>query len=101
MKRIGLLGCGVIGRVHARNLAPHAELVFCSRRRASAEEFRQQFGGVGVCQRYEDLLAMEEVAGVVIATPPEVHTAQVVQALEAGKAVMVEKPMCASRAEVD
>ncbi|MEC7841302.1 MAG: Gfo/Idh/MocA family oxidoreductase [Candidatus Latescibacterota bacterium] len=101
MKRIGLLGCGAIGRVHARNLAPHAELVFCSRRRARAEEFRQQFGGVGVCQRYEDLLAMEEVAGVVIATPPDVHTAQVVQALEAGKAVMVEKPMCASRAEVD
>lgn len=101
MKRIGLLGCGAIGRVHARNLAPHAELVFCSRRREQAEEFKQQFGGVGVCARYGDLLAMEEVAAVVIATPPEVHAAQVVEALEAGKAVMVEKPMCASRAEVD
>ena len=74
MKRIGLLGCGAIGRLHARNLAPHVELVFCSRRRESAQEFRKEFGGVGVVERYEDLLAMEEVAAVVIATPPEAHT---------------------------
>jgi predicted dehydrogenase len=101
VKRIGLLGCGAIGRLHARNFAPHVELVFCSRRRESAQEFRKEFGGVGVVERYEDLLAMEEVAAVVIATPPEAHTAQVVQALKAGKAVMVEKPMCASQVEVD
>ena len=79
MKRIGLLGCGAIGRVHARNLAPQAELVFCSRTRARAEGFGQEFGGVGVCERYEDLLAMDEVDAVVIATPPEVHTAQAMQ----------------------
>ena len=99
--RIGLVGCGAIGRVHARNLPPHAELVFCNRTHARATEFCEEFGGVGVCDSFDELLAMEEIEGIVIATPPELHKQQVVQALKAGKVVMVEKPMCITPGEVD
>ena len=98
--RIGLIGCGNIGKVHAGNLFGPAELVFCSRTRARAEEFQQRFGGQ-VAESFQDLLAMDEVAAVVIATPPEYHAEQTIAALGAGKSVLVEKPLCASAAEVD
>jgi predicted dehydrogenase len=44
---------------------------------------------------------MDEVVAVVIATPPDTHTAQVVQCLQAGKSVLIEKPLCTSMAEVE
>ena len=100
MKRIGLLGCGAIGQVHARNLAPHAKLVFSSRRRASAEEFHKRYGGVGACEGLDELLKAD-VEAVVIATPPELHREQVVRVLAAGKSVLVEKPMCVAPEEVE
>jgi UDP-2-acetamido-3-amino-2,3-dideoxy-glucuronate N-acetyltransferase len=42
----------------------------------------------------DEVLADREVAGVVIATPAETHAALVRRALEAGKDVLVEKPLC-------
>ena len=41
-----------------------------------------------------------DVDAVVIATPPEYHAEQVIAALQANKAVLVEKPLCISLEEV-
>ena len=98
--RIGLIGCGAIGKVHAGNLSDLAEMVFASRTRVRAEEFQHRFGGE-VAQDFEAVLGMDEVAAVVIATPPELHSQHTVAALSAGKSVLVEKPLCPSAAEVD
>lgn len=98
--RVGLIGCGGIGKVHAGNLSGETELVFCSRTRTRAEEFGQRFGG-DVAEDYQDLLTMDDVAAVVIATPPEYHAEQTIAALGAGKSVLVEKPLCPSGAGVD
>ena len=100
MKRICLVGCGTIGRLHAGNLAAFADLYFCSRSRESAEAFQQRFKGRGVFEDFKAVLSRPEIDAVVIASPPAFHKAQVVQALEAGKAVLVEKPMCVSADEV-
>jgi predicted dehydrogenase len=100
MKHIGLVGCGRIGRLHARNLANRAHLYYCSRSRPSAEAFQGEFGGRGVVGAFEDLLALPQLDAVVLASPPEVHAQQVISALKAGKSVLAEKPLCLNPEEL-
>ncbi|MDP6040699.1 MAG: Gfo/Idh/MocA family oxidoreductase [Candidatus Latescibacteria bacterium] len=97
--RICLLGCGTIGALHAKNLRWRSELYFCSRSRVSAHKFNTRFKGRGI---FDDLDAVLEsdVDAVVIASPPEHHKDQIIAVLQAGKAVLVEKPMCTSAEEV-
>ena len=95
MKKICLVGCGTIAQVHAKNLLGKAELSFSSRTRTSAEAFSAQYGGGRVFDLYEQVLD-SEVDAVLISSPPQAHRAQVVEALKAGKGVLVEKPLCAT-----
>ena len=44
-KKICIVGCGAIARVHAKHLREKAELHFVSRRRESAEALCSEFGG--------------------------------------------------------
>ena len=89
MKKIGLTGCGSIGRLHAENLKGCAEILFHNRTRGRAEAFARKFGGL-VCESFEELI--ESADGVVIATPPSQHEIEVSAALTAGVSVLVEKP---------
>lgn len=98
MPQIGLSGCGAIGALHAGNLAKRGvELVFHNRTRAKAEDFARKFDGK-ISGDFDALV--DGCDAIVIATPPEQHTQQVLTALAAGKAVMVEKPVCTSRDEL-
>ncbi len=101
VEKICLVGCGTIGGVHARRLSGLVDLFFYSRSRSSAEKFNHAFGGGGIFDRLDQVLASSEITAVVLASPPEFHKEQIVQSLEAGKAVLVEKPMCVSQDEVD
>lgn len=101
MNQVCLVGCGGIARTHARNLAGKAELCFYSRSQESAERFAGEFGGGRVFAGFEDVLETEEVDALVICSPPEFHCEQLVGALEAGKSVLVEKPMCGTAEEVE
>ena len=97
---IAIVGCGRIARVHAKNLAAGARFVFVSRRRESAEAFRERFGGDAAADLGE-VAEREDIAGAVVCSPLDCHAEQTVTLLEAGKAVLVEKPMAATRAEVE
>ncbi len=99
MKKVCIVGCGGIARVHAKNLSGAVELSFVSRRRESAEIFSKEFGGGAVYESYEQVLT-SDVDGVVLCTPPDIHADQLVAALGAAKGIMVEKPMCVAAAEV-
>lgn len=98
---ICLVGCGAIGRAHAERLRGRARLRFASRRARSAEALDQRVGGDGAYGSFEQAIADPSVEGVILATPPNVHADQIVLALEAGKAVLVEKPMCVSPIEIE
>jgi predicted dehydrogenase len=98
MKKVCLIGCGAIGRTHAKNLIGRAELCFYSRTRASAEAFSGEYGGA-VFDHYEQVLD-SGVDAVLISSPPEAHRPQVVAALAAGKGVLVEKPLCATEEDL-
>ena len=95
MKKVCLVGCGTIARLHAKNLVGKVELSFHSRTQASAEELSRQCGGGQVFASYADVLD-SAVDAVLISSPPDVHRSQVVAALAADKGVLVEKPLCAT-----
>ena len=93
--RIAFLGCGFITQVHSRNLkALGGEILrrYASRDAAKADDFCRRLGGDGRYGRYEDAIADPQVDAVVIAVPPAFHLDLTLQALAAGKHVLVEKP---------
>jgi predicted dehydrogenase len=101
---VALLGSGWIQRVHARAVVDHprATLVAAANwRRESLEQFAREFSVPRITTRWESLVEDPEVDAVVVGTPNALHAPQAIAALEAGKHVLVEKPMATSVAECD
>jgi UDP-N-acetylglucosamine 3-dehydrogenase len=93
--RIAFLGCGFITRVHSRNLRRFQSEIVCgyaSRDKAKAAAFCGEFRGSGSYSDYADAINDPNVDAVVIAVPPSFHLNLTLQALSAGKHVLVEKP---------
>ena len=92
--RLAVVGLGLMGRVHARNaMELGARIVGGADVAAgSREEFQGEFG-VPTYESSEALLKAEEVDAVVVTTPNRFHEPSVVEALEAGCDVLVEKPL--------
>lgn len=93
--RIAFLGCGFITRVHSRNLRRFQNEIVCgyaSRDKEKAAEFCGRFRGTGSYSDYADAINDPNVDAVVIAVPPKFHLNLTLQALSAGKHVLVEKP---------
>ena len=92
--RIGLLGAGRIGRVHASVLGgiETARLVAVhDPASAAADEVVRATGARKTTS--EEIIAAPDIDAVVIATPTETHPAAVEAAARAGKAVLCEKPI--------
>jgi len=92
---IAFLGCGFITRVHSRNLRRFQSEIVCgyaSRDKAKAAAFCGEFRGTGSYSDYADAINDPKVDAVVIAVPPKFHLNLTLQALNAGKHVLVEKP---------
>ena len=93
--RIAFLGCGFTTRVHSRHLRSMPGDVVCSyasRDKARAEAFRQEYSGAASYAGYTAAIEDPRVEAVVVAVPPRFHLDLTLQALEAGKHVLVEKP---------
>jgi predicted dehydrogenase len=93
--RLAFLGCGFITRVHSRHLRwLRRDVVYsyASRDKGRAEAFCRRYGGVGVHPDYRAAIEDPRVDGVVVAVPPRFHLDLTLQALQAGKHVLVEKP---------
>src|SRR5688572_6194358 len=93
--RIAFLGCGFITRVHSRNLQRFNSEIVCgyaSRDKAKAAAFCGEYRGTGSYSDYADAINDPNIDAVVIAVPPRFHLNLTLQALAAGKHVLVEKP---------
>src|SRR5664279_5271946 len=102
MIRLGVIGCGRIGRVHVDSIAAHprAELAcVCDPIASAAAEVAAQFDTVAV--DVETLLADESVDGVVVSSPTPTHVDLLTRAVHAGKAVLCEKPIDLDIGRVD
>src|SRR6478672_3339326 len=98
--RIGVIGCGAVGRRRAGALAG-ATLTACvdvdpARARALAQPY-----GAQVLNRFEDVVQSRDVDVVVVSTTNSGLASVATAALEAGKHVLVEKPAARSVFEID
>jgi len=100
--RIAFLGCGFITRVHSRHLRSLRDEISCSyasRDRARADAFCREHRGAGSYPDYTAAIQDPNIDAVVIAVPPRFHLDLTLQALEAGKHVLVEKPAYVSMSD--
>jgi predicted dehydrogenase len=101
--RIGLIGCGKVGQIHAAALKslPEAEFVAaCDNNGDRAEAFAAKYG----IQPFTSATTMfreGRLEAVVIGTPHPLHAEATLVAAQAGVHVLVEKPMAASLADCD
>ena len=103
--RVGIIGCGGIGRDHARayTTIPGVEIVAGAEINAeNATRFTEQFGTVRIHEDYREMLAREELDLVSVCTWPPTHCDATVAAAESGvRGIMCEKPMATNLGEAD
>ncbi|MGQ9851220.1 MAG: Gfo/Idh/MocA family oxidoreductase, partial [Aggregatilineaceae bacterium] len=103
--RVCLVGAGRAARVHANSLVNHvpaAQLVALVDPDARArEEAGEQFGVEKRFAALEDALEAVDFEAVVITTPTFTHKQLAVTAANAGKHILLEKPMALNLAECD
>jgi predicted dehydrogenase/threonine dehydrogenase-like Zn-dependent dehydrogenase len=102
--RVGFVGAGNFATRQLMPLAKRHGLVLdrvATASGLSAVSAAEQFGfDHGACSTQE-LLDNESLAGIVIATRHNLHGELALSALRAGKAVLVEKPLCIAESELD
>ncbi len=100
--RIGLIGAGKHGSRYAKHIVedlPQAELAaVCRRNRQEGEKLAARYG----CSFYADyhsLVTDAHIDAVAIVVPPALHGGIVTTACQAGKHILIEKPVAVSVAE--
>jgi len=102
MKNIAVIGCGYWGPNLVRNVAaiPGAVLkAICDLDQEKLNALKTQYPYVETTRDYRTLLADPEIDAVVVALVPALHYEVARQCLEAGKHVMVEKPLAMNSQE--
>lgn len=100
--RWGILGTGWIANQFCRSVAAHTRQVFAAvgaRSLGSAERFAAAHGVARAHGSYAALVTDPAVDVIYVATPHNLHYEHVLLALNAGKHVLVEKPMALSHAQ--
>ena len=95
--RLAAIGTGIIGFINIRTAlkVPGVELVAaCDLYDGRLTQVKAEFGNqVKTTKDYKEILAMDDVDVVLIATPDHWHDYIAIDAMENGKAVYLEKPM--------
>lgn len=102
--RIGLIGCGFMGRTHSngynriKNFFPDLDYVpvlkaVCSRNAEKASAFAQQWGYESFETDWRKLVSREDIDAIDICTPNDMHAQIAIAAAAAGKMVLCEKPL--------
>jgi predicted dehydrogenase len=101
---IAVVGYGYWGPNIVRNVMERPELELwglCEMNADRAAKFTSRYPGARTCASFDEMLADPTVDAVSIATPPATHYPLAAQALEAGKHVLVEKPLATSVADAE
>src|SRR5579875_1554635 len=95
--KIGLIGAGRIGRMHAEHITtriPSAELVIVADVfEESASQCARRFAIPSATQDYRAVLDRSDVEAVVICSSTDTHARIIEDAAQAGKHVFCEKPI--------
>ncbi|RCW49412.1 Gfo/Idh/MocA family protein [Paenibacillus prosopidis] len=95
--RIGIIGAGNIGGVHAGEFSKLTDLceitAITDAYLPLAEEKAKQYSIANVAASPEELIRRPDVDAVIIGVPNQFHAPLAIQAIDAGKHVLLEKPM--------
>ena len=95
--RIGIVGLGRLGKIHAYNVAfrvPNTELVAaCANTDASLIYARDKLGIKNLYKSYDEMITYKDMDAVLICSPSNIHCMQIEKALVAGYHVFAEKPL--------
>lgn len=100
--RLGLIGMGMIGKLHAETMSRMPELEFVA---ASDIDMKYQRiakeMGAKFYQSYEEMIEKERLDGVVIAVPNELHLPVGAKCAERKLHLLLEKPIASSLSDAD
>src|SRR5687768_15447643 len=100
---LGFIGAGNINRTHmasARDLGLRL-LGVADANLPAAQDAAKQFGIGKAYGDVNEMLADKQITAVVVGTPNKFHAEHAIAALQAGKHVLLEKPMAMNVAEAD
>ncbi len=108
--RIGLIGCGFMGRTHSNgynrltNFFPeltHRPVLkaACSRSKDKVQAFANQWGYESIETDWKAMVARDDIDAIDICTPNDTHAEIAIAAAEAGKMILCEKPLSRTLAE--
>lgn len=102
--RVGVIGAGAHGERYVRHAGSDVPgmsvTALCRRTENAGRQLAERFG----CRYHaapEDLIADPDVDGIVICTPPSSHFGLAAAVLEAGKPLLLEKPMTGTLDEAE
>lgn len=94
--RVGLAGCGFVSELHMyayrRVYGVDVEVRCVAARGEHVVDFAKKHGIPRACRSFAELIADRELDVIDICTPPNLHAGMIVQAMQAGKHVICEKP---------
>ena len=102
--RIALAGAGAFGEKHldGLKLIDGVEITsIISRTAEQAEAVAQKYGARHFSTELDDALARDDVDAVILCTPTQMHAAQAIACMNAGKHVQVEIPLADSWADAE
>jgi predicted dehydrogenase len=101
---MGIVGTGIIGELHALafNRLPHAELVaVCDLDEARAKGVAETYSVKSVYTDYREMLDDPSIDAVSVVTPDFAHRDIAVAAAEAGKHLLIEKPLATTSEDAE
>jgi predicted dehydrogenase len=102
--RVGLVGTG-IGRLHAAGIAKMpgtATLAtVCGLDPQAVKDLAERYGSEKFTCQYKDLLLDSSLDVIDLCVPPDAHLPMALAAVQAGKHILVEKPLARNLAEAD
>lgn len=100
--KLGVIGTGNIGRVHLTEFSQtdHVEIAAVTDTYIQgAHEAAQHFGVSKVHDNAQAMIEDESIDAIIVAVPNQFHAEIAIGALQAGKHVLIEKPMAINLAE--
>lgn len=103
MLNFAIYGCGVISKTHAAALQDidGAQLIACADFNPAAAEVFAAAYNIQMLPDWNALLQSKDIDAVCICTPSGTHAPLAIEALNAGKHVVLEKPMALNTAQCD
>ena len=103
--KMAVVGLGRISTAHLVAIQANADLAelvaVCSRREDVSRDVAARYGASRIYARAEDVIADPHVQAIVLCTPNDLHAPMAVAAAQAGKHILVEKPLANTVREAD